>query len=303
MTVNRYGYGDEFGKRFGATVAPAFVTRSLKHSEIGVTHMVHRHPTYELTERFPADDAYILSYVLEDSPHYTLWENDIPLPPQPILAGQITFNDVKTTPYMLVNDPMVAIHYYIPQGAFNALADTSDAPRVTNLIFQHGKGWDDPVVRHLSLALLPAFQNQNQANGLFVDYVTLAVATHVARTYGDIKFYLPKRGGLAPWQVKRAKDMIDAHLDGNLTQDDLARECGLSRSHFARAFRVTLGEPPHRWLLRRRIDHAKAMMLSSSASLAEIAISCGFADQGHFTRVFNGFVGTPPGSWRRANLH
>tara|TARA_R110000868_G_scaffold113649_6_gene304810 strand:+ start:2288 stop:3193 length:906 start_codon:yes stop_codon:yes gene_type:complete len=294
-------YGNTFGKRFGAETAPAFVIRSLRQSEIGVTHMVQNQPTNELSERFPADDAHIISYVLRDSPNYTLWENERPLPPRPVLAGQITFNDVKTDPYMLVNDPMVAMHYYIPRAAFDALADASDAPRISNLVYPHGTGIDDPVVRHLSLALLPAFERQNEANRLFVDYVTLAIAAHVARTYGDMKFYLPKRGGLAPWQEKRAKELIDAHLEGSITQDDLARECGLSRSHFARAFRVTLGEPPHRWLLRRRIDRAKVMMLSSTASLAEISISCGFADQGHFTRIFSSFMNTPPGTWRRNN--
>lgn len=301
MTLTQYG--NTFSSRFGANVAPAFVTRSLRNAEIGITHMVQYRPTNELSERFPADDAYIVSYVLQDSPNYTLWENDKPVPPHAVLAGQTTFNDVKTDPYMLVNDPMVAIHYYIPQTTFHALADTSDAPRIGNLIYQSGQGVDDPVVRHLSLALLPAFEHQREASRLFVDYVTLAIATHIARTYGDMKFYLPKRGGLAPWQEKRAKELIDAHLHGNITQDDLARECGLSRSYFARAFRVTLGEPPHRWLLRRRIDRAKGMMLTSSDSLAEIAIACGFADQGHFTRIFNSFMNTPPGIWRRNNRH
>jgi transcriptional regulator GlxA family with amidase domain len=183
------------------------------------------------------------------------------------------------------------------------LADTGDAPRFGHLKCPRGFGLDDPVLHYLSLALVPTFERQHEANRLFVDYVTLAITAHVARTYGDIGIYIPRRGGLAPWQERRAKELIDANLEGNISQEVLARECGLSPSHFARAFRVTLGEPPHRWLLRRRIDRAKVLMMSSTATLAEIAVSCGFADQGHFTRTFNSIVGTPPGTWRRLNRH
>lgn len=296
-------YGEAFGRRFGSEVAPAFVIRTLRHSEIGVTHMTQNNPTNELSERFPADDAIIVSYVLRDSPHYTLWENDRQVPTEAIGAGQITFNDVTTSPYLRIVDPMDAMHYYIPRSAFNALADDADAPRFGQLCRPRGFGLNDPVIRHLSLALMPAFSRQNEANRLFVDHVTLAIAAHVARTYGDTQFYRPKRGGLAPWQARRARELIEANLEGNISQEELARECGLSPSHFARAFRVTLGEPPHRWLLRCRIDKAKALMLTTGISLAEIAVSCGFADQGHFTRTFNGIVGTPPGLWRRLNRH
>jgi len=107
------------------------------------------------------------------------------------------------------------------------------------------------------------------------------------------------RGGLAPWQVRRAKEMLMANLDGELTLEELARECELSRSHFARAFRKTTGRPPHRWLVAQRVERAKDMLLNSASSLAGIAAACGFSDQSHFNKVFSAAVGTSPGEWRR----
>jgi AraC family transcriptional regulator len=80
---------------------------------------------------------------------------------------------------------------------------------------------------------------------------------------------------------------------------DLAAACGLSVSYFVRAFKASTGDPPHRWMLRHRIERAKAQLGETEARLADIAIACGFADQSHFTRVFKSFVGLSPAAWRR----
>ncbi len=80
---------------------------------------------------------------------------------------------------------------------------------------------------------------------------------------------------------------------------EAAQQCGLSVSHFARAFKETTGLPPHRWLIRRRVEVAEALLRNSRMSLTEVALTCGFADQSHFTRVFSRVVGISPGAWRR----
>ncbi len=108
------------------------------------------------------------------------------------------------------------------------------------------------------------------------------------------------RGGLAPWQLRRTEQILSENLDGDVTLAHLAGECRLSVSHFARAFKQTTGQPPHRWLLARRVEHAKRLLLTSALPLARIAPACGFADQSHFTRVFSQMVGAGPGAWRRA---
>jgi len=83
-----------------------------------------------------------------------------------------------------------------------------------------------------------------------------------------------------------------------ISLEHVARECGLSVSYFSRAFRKSTGMAPHRWLIQRRVEAAKALLSAKAASLSEIALLCGFADQSHFTRTFSGMVGSSPGAWR-----
>jgi AraC family transcriptional regulator len=149
--------------------------------------------------------------------------------------------------------------------------------------------------------MLPALNRPYQANHLFVEHVMLAVAVHVAQTYGGMRPVLrPVRGGLAPWQVRRAKEILSANLDGSVPLTEVARECRLSVSHFSRAFRRTMGMAPHRWLLTRRIEVAKESLRDRRSSLSDVALACGFADQSHLTQVFTRMVGVSPGAWRRA---
>jgi transcriptional regulator GlxA family with amidase domain len=111
---------------------------------------------------------------------------------------------------------------------------------------------------------------------------------------------VPVRGGLAQWQVRRAKQIMSAHLEGKIAIGEVAEACRLSQSHFTRAFKATTGRPPHRWLLEYRVERAKHLLTESDHRLADIALSCGFADQSHFVRVFSQIIGITPGAWRRA---
>ena len=106
-------------------------------------------------------------------------------------------------------------------------------------------------------------------------------------------------GGLAPWQTLRVKALIEARLGERLTTTDFAAAVCLSEGHFARAFRRSFGEPPHLYLLRRRIDRAKQLMRNTQQTLSEIALSCGLSDQAHLSRIFRRFEGETPNGWRR----
>jgi AraC family transcriptional regulator len=108
------------------------------------------------------------------------------------------------------------------------------------------------------------------------------------------------RGGLAPWQVCKVLTHIEAHLGAPITTAELANLVGLSPFHFSRAFRRSLNDSPHAYLMRRRVERAQGLMLTTTASLAQIAVSCGHADQAHFTRLFRRIAGESPRAWRRA---
>jgi transcriptional regulator GlxA family with amidase domain len=106
-------------------------------------------------------------------------------------------------------------------------------------------------------------------------------------------------GGLAPWQVKLAQQLLLNDLSSGQWVKQVATHCGLSRSHFEKAFKASLGTPPHRWRVRQRVQRAQEMLVQTNDSIGLIALSCGFADQSHLTRAFSAFVGSSPAAWRR----
>jgi len=111
------------------------------------------------------------------------------------------------------------------------------------------------------------------------------------------------RGGLAPWQRRRAAELLASHLDGSIRLATLARECGLSVSHFARSFRQSFGTSAHRYLMRQRVEKSKELLTRSHRPLSEVALDAGFADQAAFSRTFKAMVGSSPGQWRRQAEH
>ena len=107
------------------------------------------------------------------------------------------------------------------------------------------------------------------------------------------------RGGFAAWQLRRLAAHVDANLSGKIVIRDLAVSLDMSVGHFCRAFKRTFGMPARIWIRHRRIELAQGLMLTTGASLSEIALSCGMSDQSHFTRSFRRIVGETPSSWRQ----
>lgn len=99
--------------------------------------------------------------------------------------------------------------------------------------------------------------------------------------------------------MRLAKQLMREHLDQGISVEALASECGLSRSHFARAFKASTGLSPQDWLRHERVALAKTLICTTELSLTQIAVECGFFDQAHFSRFFTRIVGTNPQAWRR----
>ncbi|GLK78958.1 helix-turn-helix domain-containing protein [Methylopila turkensis] len=106
-------------------------------------------------------------------------------------------------------------------------------------------------------------------------------------------------GGLTPEQRRIALEELGAGGEPKRSVAEVATLCGLSRGHFIRAFRLSVGETPYRWSRRLRIEAAQAALLNSDAAIADIAAQCGFADQSHLTRVFSAELGVSPAALRR----
>jgi len=104
---------------------------------------------------------------------------------------------------------------------------------------------------------------------------------------------------LSAWQERLAKHLIEERLGERLAIAELARDCGLSRCHFSRAFHASTGLSPHQWLTRRRLLRARELLLEDGLAVAQVAQECGFCDQAHFARVFAQHLGVSPSQWRQ----
>ena len=292
-------YGRSLGEKIGAENTPAIVTQTLGQSEIAVTDVHVLKPSGMLSDPLPNVDAYMISMVMNDADQNCYWEFGRQASSAPLKAGQIVISDMKREPRNLVDRPFHSVLFYLPKMAIDALTDQADLPRIEELRYEPGKGISDETVKHLGLSLMPAFRTPDHVSRLFMDHVTLAFASHVAQTYGGMQAPILRKGGLAPWQERLSKELIVNNLAGAISLSEIAKACGLSVGHFSRAFRNSTSVAPHAWLLKTRVESAKAMLRNRDLSLSVIAHNCGFADRSHFTRVFTRIAGLSPGAWRR----
>src|ERR1700761_7339993 len=296
-------YGQTLGRPLHLKEAPSLITRSLRSAELAVTECRDDDPVAGLSGRMPSEDAYLVSLKFRDYPGCECWERGRCVPKTNVRNGATYLYDLKRDPRYVIDKPFHSIFFYLPRSALEGIAEQAGTSRVGELAYEPGVGRDDAVIRHLGVSLLEGLHRPEEVNQLFVDQMMLAVTTHVARAYGGLpRVSEPVRGGLAPWQAKQACEKLESDLCGKLSMDRIAAELGFSASHFSRAFRVSIGLPPHQWLLRRRVELAKQLMNDRHLRLAEIALSAGFANQSHFTRVFSALAGTSPAAWRREML-
>ena len=106
-------------------------------------------------------------------------------------------------------------------------------------------------------------------------------------------------GALAAWQIARVRAFIDENLHRTIHTKDLSAVAQRSTAHFSRSFKQAFGEPPHAYVVRRRLERACHLMTTSSASLTDIALSVGLCDQAHLCKLFRQALGQSPSSWRR----
>jgi AraC family transcriptional regulator len=253
------------------------------------------------TTPVPRDAALHISVSILPVPlgAYQLWIDGktIDVPYIPSLRTSVM--DLESNPVCWVGAGFDYVHYHVPKAGLDEIARDHGVEPVGSYRFTIRE--HDIVLAQLTQFVIPFIGSTDWTNSLMLDQFSLILGAHVLKTYAGLPpLGVAKRGGLAPWQKKRAAEMIRERLDGNIRLSQLARECGLSVSHFTRAFRKSFDVSPYRWLLERRIDYAKALLLTSDLPIANIALQSGFSDQAAFTRAFGRIVGDSPGRWKRA---
>jgi AraC family transcriptional regulator len=293
-------HGQRLGEALRVESGPAIVTRALRTADIAVTEIRCDNPLREKCGPIQREDAFLVTLHLRDSRNREYWEDGRRVSVSDLRAGESCLHDLKRDPTAFPDKPFHSLAFYLPRAALDAIADDANAPRIRDLSYEPGAGVNDVTISGLGSLLLPALSHPDQANPLFLDHVLLGTGVHIAQTYGGMRpMSRPARGGLAPWQERRAKEILRANLHG-VPLKEVARECGLSVGYFSHAFRRTLGVAPHKWLIEQRVVLSKEKLRDNGLSLSEVAAECGFSDQSHLTRVFRQTVGVSPGTWRRA---
>lgn len=136
------------------------------------------------------------------------------------------------------------------------------------------------------------------SGALFAESLATLVAVHLFRTYGVDVPQIAPRGGLGAGRFQRVIDYIEANLGEEIHLDDLAGIAGLSTTRFGQAFRISAGVAPHRFIMERRIERAKELLVRSDMPITAIAMLLGFSSHGHFTMKFRKLTGVTPTQFR-----
>jgi AraC family transcriptional regulator len=176
-----------------------------------------------------------------------------------------------------------------PEAAF---AEAELAPRLF---------FDDPVLRQMVLKLAALIEAGPSGSRLYAEALGTVLAHELLRlNSGTMAAELPMRGGLASWQRRAVAEYIEEHLSEQISRAELAELARLSIFHFSRAFKRSLGMPPHRYHTNRRIERAKTLLAKPNQSVTEIALDMGFSDASSFAAAFRKLAGRTPTEYRRS---
>ena len=300
----RAAYGEQMAEYFRLPDARSLVIRPTAKPQLAITRLMSRAGMPERTRDIPAEKAFVVSIHLTAAGKSgcDLWIDDRHSRIEHWPAGGIGIYDLESNPRVRNRGQVDWVHYHVPRALLDAFTDDAETTRIRSLACTHGSV--DPVLYGMTLMIVPLLESPQRLSDLFLDHFRLLFCAHIAHTYAQSSEGLVKhRGGLAPWQRRRATELLAGHLDGSVKLVTLAHECGLSVSHFARSFRKSFGTSPHRYLIQQRVEKAKQLMCKSTTPLSQVALETGFPDQATFSRAFKALAGNSPGRWRREAQH
>ena len=193
------------------------------------------------------------------------------------------------------------LHIYIPQHSFiqvNNEGLVSCSPQS----LRYECEVSDPTVHKVTREVINELRNETSSGGLKIDALAVELIAKLASDHLDTA---PSRhplslakGVLDRQRLDRVLQYIDANLEEDVSVENLAEAACFSLFHFARAFHLAMGRPPHAYLSERRLDRAKHLLAYSNNALVDISLTCRFSNQANFTKAFTRAMGVSPGRYR-----
>jgi AraC-like DNA-binding protein len=293
-------YGGQMARYFHLSKPPSLLISPPSKPQIAITRLASQNGLPDQTASIPREKAFVVSIHLTPASNQgcEIWEDGRHSRITAWPAGGVGIYDLESNPRTRNRGPVDWVHYHIPRSTLDEFTEDVEIPSIDGFRCQHGIF--DQVLHQMTQMILPSLTAPAVSSELFLDYFRLLLCAHITQRYAPspeaIKTY---RGGLAPWQKRRAAELLRENLDGQIGLADLAHECGLSVSHFTRSFKRSFGTSAHHYLILQRIELAKSLLSTSPSVLPQVALQAGFPDQASFSRTFKAVVGIPPGQWRR----
>jgi AraC family transcriptional regulator len=214
-----------------------------------------------------------------------------------ILPGGVDFG-------VRLEGELESLHVYVRDSILREVAGELFGADADRMKLVPRLGDQDPLIERLALNIRGALGDAEPSASVYVDYLARALSAHLLRAHSNYSGRSAEQrapGELTRAQFDRVVDCMESNLTGALTLADLAAAASLSPTHFARRFKATTGAAPHQHIMRLRLQRAQRLLRETPRSIAQVAFDCGFAHQGHLTRVFTRLAGITPAAFRRAS--
>ena len=259
----------------------------------------------ELVElsRGPSEDCYTVA-IAHTFVRSDMWLDGRLIYSKQVAPGSIQIIPPGVTPTAVIAGPIRSLQIFLPAKIIAACCEAAGMGDAVSATLEKSANFYDPVIQGIGRGMLSEIDHQQPLSRLRVDTLGQDLAIQLLRRCCEGAGatgmgQLAPRGGLAPWQARLVTNFMQDQLAEEVSLSDLADLVGLSTAHFARAFRHSLGLPPHQWLIARRVELARTLLATTDDTVLEIALACGFSHGQHLARVFTRAFGVTPNAWRR----
>lgn len=197
--------------------------------------------------------------------------------------------------------PIDVTHLYLDPTLVNAVASEALDCHVSHVQLEDVLRTDDPMIAATVAAVAAEAGQQALGGPLYVESLARGLIVHLLRRYASIeRAERASPAGLSPHQRRAIVDYVEANLGETLTLEGMGEALGLGACGFSRSFRRSFGMPPYAYVIVRRLERARRLLVETVEPIKSIAAACGFADQAHLTRLFSREIGVTPAALRRS---
>jgi len=277
-------------------LAPAAALSDLPYTGMAIMRWTCRTALKREFVSHVGDDVHVFSYVLRDL-RATSWLDGRQVWDGVIPAHGLRIHAPAAEPCWFAHSAFDSMQFHVP---VDALRDMAGGPaRSSRIELKDPVYASEPGVTPLVHAVASALDRHDQLTSAYVDGLAIALLSRLVSRFSKPGFDGRQRAVTLDARLRRAIDFIDTHLADDLRLATISAVAGVSPYHFSHLFTAATGVPPHRYLLKQRIERARQRLLLGRETVLAIALDCGFKDASHFARVFARETGLSPRRFRQ----